>query len=139
MIEYHYEVDFVLKRETDFSEWISRILESEGAILGHLNYIFCSDDYLLQMNRQYLSHDTFTDILTFDYSDGGSITGDVFISLDRVRENAASFGQGFDVEMLRVMSHGILHLLGYGDKTVDESKRMRLKEEEKIELFHVEQ
>ena len=139
MIEYHYEVDFVLKRETDFSDWISRILESEGAILGHLNYIFCSDDYLLQMNRQYLSHDSFTDILTFDYSDGGSITGDVFISLDRVRENAASFGQGFDVEMLRVMSHGILHLLGYGDKTEDESKRMRLKEEEKIELFHVEQ
>ncbi len=139
MIEYHYEVDFVLKRETDFSDWISRILESEGAILGHLNYIFCSDDYLLQMNRQYLSHDSFTDILTFDYSDGGRITGDVFISLDRVRENAASFGQGFDVEMLRVMSHGILHLLGYGDKTEDESKRMRLKEEEKIELFHVEQ
>ena len=139
MIEYHYEVDFVLKRETDFSDWISRILESEGAILGHLNYIFCSDDYLLQMNRQYLSHDSFTDILTLDYSDGGRITGDVFISLDRVRENAASFGQGFDVEMLRVMSHGILHLLGYGDKTEDESKRMRLKEEEKIELFHVEQ
>ncbi|MCL4156491.1 UNVERIFIED_CONTAM: hypothetical protein GTU68_023493 [Idotea baltica] len=139
MIEYHYETEFKLESETNFSDWISRILKSEQAVLGNLDYIFCSDEYLLQINQEYLSHSDFTDIITFDYSDGEIVSGDIFISVDRVRDNAGSFGVSFDDEVLRVMSHGILHLLGFGDKSEKESKIMRLKEEEKMKLFHVEQ
>ncbi|WP_339710879.1 rRNA maturation RNase YbeY [uncultured Kriegella sp.] len=139
MIEYHYETEFKLESETNFSDWISRLLQSEQAILGHLNYIFCSDDYLLKINQQYLLHSDFTDIITFDYSEGKTISGDVFISVDRVRDNAGAFGVSFSDEILRVMAHGILHLLGFGDKSEEESRMMRLKEEEKMKLFHVEQ
>lgn len=139
MIEYHYETEFKLESETNFSDWISRLLQSEQAILGHLNYIFCSDDYLLKINQQYLLHSDFTDIITFDYSEGKTISGDVFISVDSVRDNAGAFGVSFSDEILRVMAHGILHLLGFGDKSEEESRMMRLKEEEKMKLFHVEQ
>ncbi len=139
MIEYHYETDFKLNDETNFSDWLTRIFASEKAMLTRLDYVFCSDEYLLQINQQYLLHDTFTDIITFDYSDGGAVAGDVFISVDRVKENAGLFKVDFKDELLRVMSHGALHLLGYGDKTKEESKLMRLKEEEKMKLFHVEQ
>jgi rRNA maturation RNase YbeY len=138
MIEFHFKSDLIIKNTTNYSDWITRILESEDYTLGQLDYIFCTDDYLLELNRQYLSHDTLTDIITFDYSNGSTISGDVFISTERVSENANKYGVDFENELLRVMSHGVLHLMGYGDKTDSEVKWMREKEEEKIKMFHVE-
>ena len=138
MIDFHFETNFSLKGLTKYSDWITRIIESEGRETGKVDYIFCSDDYLLEMNQRYLNHDTFTDIITFDYSEEKLISGDIFISIDRVKENAVSFNVNYQEELLRVMSHGVLHLIGYKDKGEDEVKLMREKEDEKIKLFHVE-
>lgn len=138
MIDFHFETNFSLKGLTKYSDWITRIIESEDREIGKVDYIFCSDDYLLKMNQRYLNHDTFTDIITFDYSEEKFISGDIFISIDRVKENAASFNVNYQEELLRVMSHGVLHLIGYKDKGEDEVKLMREKENEKIKLFHVE-
>ncbi len=138
MIEFHFKSDFVLESKTQYSDWITRIIMSEGFLAGELDYIFCSDDYLLSINQDYLNHDTYTDIITFDYSDGKTLSGDIFISTERVNENAKAYKVSLDEELLRVMSHGILHLMGFGDKTDEERKLMRSKEEEKIKLFHVE-
>lgn len=139
MIEFHFESDLILNNTSDYYDWVSRILNSEGYVAGQVDYIFCNDDYLLAINKQYLAHDTLTDIVTFDYSNGKQISGDIFISVDRVRENAKIFSVEFENELLRVMSHGLLHLMGYGDKTKDEKSLMRSKEDEKIKMFHVEQ
>ncbi|MGI9551342.1 MAG: rRNA maturation RNase YbeY [Aurantibacter sp.] len=139
MIEYHYELDFRLGKESDYSIWIEKVTASESGVLEHLNYVFCGDDYLWKLNRKYLNHNTLTDILTFDYSQGRSLKADIVISVERVRENAKELGVGFDEELLRVMAHGVLHLLGYGDRTDSEKVRMRDKEDEKIKMFHVEQ
>ncbi len=139
MIEFHFKSDFILDDKTKYSDWITRILESESFVGGQIDYIFCTDDYLLELNQQYLNHDTLTDIITFDYTKGKTISGDIFISTDRVKENADAFGVAFENELHRVMSHGLLHLMGYGDKTVEEKAEMRRKEEEKIKMFHVEQ
>ncbi|SDD72979.1 rRNA maturation RNase YbeY [Pricia antarctica] len=139
MIEFHYESDFLLDDETKFADWISRVVGSEGGTIKQLDYIFCSDNYLLDMNKKYLFHDTFTDIITFDYSVGKQIGGDIFISVDRVKENAIQFEIHFEEELLRVMAHGLLHLFGYTDKTETGKAEMRGKEDEKIKLFHVEQ
>ena len=106
--------------------------------MGQIDYVFCTDDYLLKINKEYLNHDTFTDIITFDYTDGHMLSGDIFISTDRVKENAGIFNVDFLNELRRVMSHGILHLVGFGDKTYEEKENMRAKEEEKIKMFHVE-
>ncbi|TXN37648.1 rRNA maturation RNase YbeY [Flagellimonas hymeniacidonis] len=138
MIEFHFKSDFVLESKTQYSDWITRIIMSEGFLAGELDYIFCSDDYLLSINQDYLNHDTYTDIITFDYSDGKTLSGDIFISTERVNENAKAYKVSLDEELLRVMSHGILHLMGFGDKTDEERILMRSKEEEKIKLFHVE-
>ncbi len=138
MIDFHFESELKLKDLTKFSDWVSRIIESEGFQLGQIDYIFCADDYLLRVNQEYLNHDTFTDIITFDYSDERTLSGDIFISSDRVSENARTYDVTFENELLRVMSHGVLHLMGYGDKTENEQSVMRTKEEEKIKLFHVE-
>jgi len=138
MIEYNFELDFHLDDQTKFSEWISRIIVSEGFLLGDLSYIFCKDSYLLEINRKYLEHDTYTDIITFDYTSGDLISGDIFISIDRVRENALEYNIEFQEELLRVMSHGILHLMGYEDKRDGDILVMRNKENEMIKLFHVE-
>ena len=138
MIEFHFKSDLVLQDKTKYSDWIDRILKSEDFQLGQLDYVFCSDDYLLGLNQEYLNHDTLTDIITFDYSSGTTISGDIFISTERVLDNAKSFEVDFDNELLRVMSHGVLHLMGYGDKTDQEAQTMRIKEEEKIKMFHVE-
>lgn len=137
-INYNYETDFVLSTEKEYSHWIDRVLLSEGFRIGELAYVFCDDNYLLGLNQKFLSHDTLTDIITFDYSEGKRVSGDVFISIERVFENAEIHNAEFDVELQRVMVHGVLHLMGYGDKTVVESSRMRRKEDEKIKLFHVE-
>jgi len=138
MIEFHFKSDLVLDNKSDYSDWVNRILESEGFVLGQIDYIFCTDDYLLELNQEYLNHDTFTDIITFDYTDGSIVSGDIFISTERVEENALSFNVEFEEELLRVMSHGVLHLMGYGDKSDEDQKTMRKKEEEKMKMFHVE-
>lgn len=138
MIEFHFRSDLLLENKSDFSDWVNRILESEDFLQGQIDYIFCTDDYLLKLNQEYLNHDTFTDIITFDYTNGKTISGDIFISTERVQENAKSFEVDFHEELLRVMSHGVLHLMGYGDKSEEDKKIMRAKEEEKMKMFHVE-
>jgi len=137
-IEYHYELEFQLQNESKFSDWVNRILISESKSLGVLSFIFCDDVYLNKINVDYLDHDTFTDIITFNYCDLDTVSGDIFISIERVKENAVNFNVAFDNELKRVMSHGLLHLIGFNDKSDAEKKIMRLKENQKIELFHVE-
>ncbi len=139
MIEYHYELDFELDREDAYTDWLNKVAISERRIVGRLNFIFCSDDYLTELNLKYLKHNTLTDILTFDYTNGDEIVGDVFISVERVVENAKDLNIAFKEELLRVMAHGVLHICGYGDKTEPEMEVMRGKENEKIKMFHVEQ
>ncbi len=139
MIEFHFKSEFRLESAAHYSDWVSRIINSENFVVGQIDYIFCTDDDLLKINVEYLKHDTLTDIITFDYSDGTTISGDVFISTDRVKDNAVTFNVDFSEELLRVMSHGVLHLMGYGDKSDKETSLMRKKEEEKIKMFHVEQ
>ncbi|MBN8640923.1 MAG: rRNA maturation RNase YbeY [Flavobacteriales bacterium] len=138
MISYNYETEFELSNEDVFSTWISTIIESESKKEGEINYIFCDDDYLLEINQQYLDHDTLTDIISFDYSVGNELHGDIFISIERVRENAEEFNVSFDEELKRVMAHGVLHYCGYKDKTESDEQLMRSKEDEKIKMFHVE-
>lgn len=139
MINFNYETDFELSDELAIQQWLSKVIVSEDKKEGEINYIFCDDDYLLEINQQYLDHDTLTDIISFDYSVGKELHGDIFISVERVRENATDFGVPFEEELLRVMSHGVLHYCGYKDKTESDEKVMRQKEEEKMKMFHVEQ
>ncbi len=138
MIEFHFKSDLVLGDKDDYSDWICRVIDSEGLSVGQIDYVFCTDDYLLELNKQYLNHDTFTDIITFDYRDGNSISGDIFISTDRVKYNAMKFEVEFLNELKRVMVHGVLHMIGFGDKSEEEKTVMRQKEEEMIKMFHVE-
>lgn len=139
MINFNYIIDYQLVNETLYVDWLINVVRSEGMKLGDIAYVFCNDEYLLKMNQEYLNHDTLTDIITFDYTNGTTLAGDIFISLERVKENATTFSVNFEEELRRVMSHGVLHLAGYEDKSVEESKLMRTKEEEKMQLFHVEQ
>lgn len=139
MISFNYELDFEITNEEDYSQWISFIITSEEKSEGEINYIFCNDDYLLDLNQKHLNHDTLTDIISFDYSLGNEIHGDIYISIERVRENAVDFEVLFEEELQRVMSHGILHYCGYKDKTEADEQTMRNKEEEKIKMFHVKQ
>jgi rRNA maturation RNase YbeY len=115
------------------------VIQSESKKEGDINYVFCDDDYLVGINLQYLNHNTLTDIISFDYSVGNELHGDVFISIQRVRENAIEFDVAFEEELKRVMVHGVLHYCGYKDKSAEDEKIMRQKEDEKIKLFHVEQ
>jgi probable rRNA maturation factor len=138
MISFNYENDFELSNEEQFSNWISRVIASEEKKEGEISYIFCDDDYLLNLNEQYLNHDTLTDIISFDYSMGNEIHGDIFISTERVKDNAADFKVSFEEELKRVMAHGVLHYCGYKDKTEEDEALMRSKEDEKIKMFHVE-
>lgn len=139
MIEYHYELDFKLSSEEDHSSWLERVVASEEGRIGSINYIFCNDQYLLELNYKHLKHNMLTDILTFDYSNGKEIIGDIYISVERVRDNAGDLAVGFEEELLRVMAHGVLHILGYKDKVESDVLEMRSKEDEKIKMFHVEQ
>lgn len=139
MISFNYETDFELGNETLFSNWIAKIIESENRLEGEINYIFCDDDYLHKINLQYLNHDTLTDIISFDYSEGNFLQGDIFISIERVQDNATDFNISLLEELKRVMAHGILHYCGYKDKSAEDEKIMRQKEEEKMKMFHVEQ
>lgn len=139
MINFNYETDFELSNEETFALWLSKVILSESKIEGNINYIFCDDAFLLEINKQYLDHDTLTDIISFDYSVGNELHGDIFISIERVVDNSADFGVAFDEELKRVLVHGVLHYCGYKDKSDIEEKIMRGKEEEKMKLFHVEQ
>ena len=138
MISFNYETDFELENESVYEDWISRVIESEDKTEGEINYIFCDDEYLLQKNIEFLNHDTLTDIISFDYTMGNLISGDIFISVERVKENATDFNVAFQEELKRVMAHGVLHYCGYKDKTDEAAALMRSKEEEKIKMFHVE-
>lgn len=139
MISFNYETEFELPNESAIERWISQVIASEQKREGEINYVFCDDDYLLELNQNYLQHDTLTDIISFDYTVGNELNGDIFISVERVRENAEIFNQTFDNEILRVMIHGVLHYCGYKDKSTVDEQRMREKENEKIAMFHVEQ
>ena len=139
MINFFSENDFVLEQENDFRNWVERVIESEEKYIGDLNFIFCDDEYLHDINLKYLSHDSYTDIISFDNSLGNTLHGDIFISTDRVEDNASEFRVDFMEELKRVVIHGILHFCGYKDKSERDKELMRRKEEEKIELFHVEQ
>ncbi|WP_442787104.1 rRNA maturation RNase YbeY [Flavobacterium suncheonense] len=138
MISFNYETDFILEDEAAFENWISRVIVSESKELGEISYIFCDDEYLHKINVEYLNHDTLTDIISFDYSEGKILQGDIFISVERVRDNAKDFSVSFEEELKRVMIHGVLHYCGYKDKSEADEKRMRAKEDEKVLMFHVE-
>ncbi|HEY2580894.1 MAG TPA: rRNA maturation RNase YbeY [Mucilaginibacter sp.] len=124
------DTTYKIKNKTALRLWITETVQTEGFKLKELTYIFCSDSYLLQLNQQYLNHDTYTDIITFDNSDSGQlIVGDIFISIDRIRENAAKFNTSETDELHRVIIHGALHLTGYKDKSPADKKKMTLKED----------
>ena len=130
------EIPYTLKEKLNRKRWLTKIATNAGFKIKELNYVFCSDEYLYQMNRDYLKHDTYTDIITFDNSEKkDDIEGDIFISIDRVRENAKTLAQEVETEINRVLAHGLLHLMGYKDKTQEEAALMRLKEEESIKLY----
>jgi probable rRNA maturation factor len=132
-INFHSEsIDFELTGEEFISTWINKVIHSEKGRLIALNFIFCSDAYLHQINVEYLNHDTFTDVITFPYASPPDIEGDIFISVERVRENAQTYNVEFEQELRRVMIHGVLHLCGYSDKTPEEAARMREKEDEAL-------
>jgi len=128
MINFNYETDFVLVNEGILAEWINDCIKNEEHRLEEINYIFCDDEYLYKLNVEFLNHDTLTDIISFDYSVGKIIQGDVFISVERVMENALDFSVPFLDELHRVMIHGVLHYCGYKDKTPKEAVIMREKE-----------
>ena len=132
MISFNYETNFELPYEQEFSSWISKVIRSEKRKEGEINYIFCDDDYLLDINQKYLNHDTLTDIISFDYSVGNELHGDIYISVDRVKENAKDFEVDFKDEIRRVMVHGVLHYCGYKDKSEEDKKLMRSKEDHYI-------
>ena len=138
-IEFHFENDFRLLDLNSYRVWIERIVVSEDFFVGDINYIFCNDEDLVKLHQQYLGKEDLTDIITFDYVQDKKVSGDIFISTERVEENASLFNVSAEDEMLRVMSHGLLHLLGFKDKSDSEQKHMRTKENEKIKMFHVEQ
>jgi probable rRNA maturation factor len=135
MIVFNYELDFKLADESLYTDWIERVVTQHEFSLGELNYIFCDDAYLLKLNVEFLEHDTLTDIISFDYTMGKLVGGDVFISLERVKENAQELAHCFDEELKRVMIHGVMHYMGYKDKTEEEKKTMRSVEDTALMLF----
>jgi probable rRNA maturation factor len=131
------QVDFKLAQPEQLISWIKSVLEKEQKELIQLTFIFCSDDYLIEINQEYLDHNTYTDIITFPYLEPPLIEGDIFISIDRVAENARQYQVSFEQELHRVMIHGVLHLCGYLDKTEEEASKMRAKENEALGLLKV--
>jgi len=132
VITFNSETSFTLKNQNKLVKWIGDVISSEGFQVGEINYIFCDDSYLNKINQEFLNHDTFTDIISFDYTLGKEVGGDIFISIERVLENAEKFNEVFETELHRVMIHGILHFMGYKDKTKKEKTLMRTKEDENI-------
>jgi rRNA maturation RNase YbeY len=135
MISYFNEdIDFKFKGKALNNQWLRMVAGSEVRRVGDISIIFCSDNYILDVNMRYLQHDYFTDIITFDYCEGDRLSGDLFISIDSVRENALYYGAEFEDELNRVMVHGLLHLIGYDDHTEEEQKVMRAKEDYYLSL-----
>ncbi|WP_117880155.1 rRNA maturation RNase YbeY [Aureibaculum luteum] len=134
MIEFNYQKEFEIINSNDISSWLSDAIRDESYKEDAINYIFCDDEYLLELNVKHLEHNTLTDIITFDYNLGKLISSDIFISIDRVLENSVKFAVNFDDELNRVMIHGILHLCGYKDKTKEEKLLMREKEDYYLSL-----
>ena len=134
-IEFHYETDFLLENTEIFIRWIKNVILEENKELGEVNYIFCDDKYLMEKNIKYLNHDTLTDIITFNYCEGDRISSDIMISVERVMENSSIFENSFSEELNRVMIHGILHLIGYNDKTDGEKEIIRKKEDYYVNKF----
>lgn len=128
--------EFELEEAPKVRQWVAEVVKRRGKSVGNINYLFCDDEYLLEVNQQYLQHDTYTDIITFDYVAGGLVSGDIMISVERVGENAAKFGVPFGQELHRVIIHGVLHLLGQGDKSEAEACEMRRQEEEALGLWN---
>jgi len=135
MIKFNYETNFLLKKEMEIQRWLENCIASYGFKVDELNYIFCDDDYLLKLNIEFLNHDTLTDIISFDYSMGKKIGGDIFISVERVVENAKKFSQTIDNEMNRLLIHGVLHFMGFKDKSDTEKELMRLEEDRCLDNF----
>lgn len=128
-------IKFKPKKQNNLKSWVKGVIESEGRNLTSLVYIFCSDSYLLTLNQGYLNHKTFTDIITFDYSEGDVVDGEIYISVDRIKDNAIKFERDFEEELHRVMIHGVLHILGFKDKRPSEKSVMRKKEEACLSLW----
>jgi rRNA maturation RNase YbeY len=125
----NYECTLHIKNKAALKKWLAAVSKSEKKSIHELTYVFTTDDYLFNLNKKYLHHNTLTDIITFDYSEDGKLTGDIFISVDRVKENAKQFKISFEDELHRVMVHGVLHLAGYTDKTKVAKQLMRKKED----------
>jgi rRNA maturation RNase YbeY len=135
MIQFNYENDFLLENEKVISDWILKVLSLEGFKSEEISFIFCDDAYLHKLNVQYLNHDTLTDIISFDNSLGKVVSGDIFISTERVAENAETYHVTFQEELHRVIIHGVLHFMGYKDKTESDSMKMRQKENESLTIL----
>lgn len=128
MISFSTETLFELSKSAVISAWLSSIISQEKHTEGEISIVFCNDEYLCKLNVEFLNHDTLTDVISFDYSIGKQVHGEIFISVDRVKENATEFNQSFEIELSRVIAHGVLHFCGYKDKTDSESSLMRTKE-----------
>lgn len=128
-------VSFRLRKRRMHRAWLSLCIEKKGFLLGDINIVFCSDDYLLEMNRTHLEHDYYTDIITFDYREGTMVSGDLYISIDRVKDNARAEKTLLEQELRRVMIHGLLHIMGQGDKSPEEAREMRAMEDSFLTLY----
>ena len=137
MIEYFFEDTASLSLKEDaLSIWIDNVVNAEKRTLGNLCFIFCSDNYLLSINKQFLEHNYYTDVITFDYSNSNVVSGDVFISVDRIKDNAQKYHVSFILELQRVIVHGVLHLIGFNDKSESEKLMMTSKENKYLELLN---
>lgn len=136
MISFFYESDFKLKQAKWWKEKLQEVVKSENHETEEVNYIFCDDEYLLQINQDFLQHDYYTDVIGFQYSESGPLIGDIYISVERIEDNAKTNGVSFENELARVMIHGILHFMGYKDKSPEEEKKMRKGEEKYLPFFN---
>ena len=132
MILFNYEADFILKEEQILKDWIMNVVQENGFEVGEINYVFCDDEYLHKLNIEFLKHDTLTDIISFDNTLGKLLNGDIFISIDRINDNAKDYKVTFEEELHRVMIHGVLHYMGFKDKSDDDKREMRNKENEAL-------
>lgn len=130
------DANFEFSDPKKVENWIIKTIETEKCFTGNVTYIFCSDDYLLDVNRKYLNHDYFTDVITFDYAKNRKISGDIFISIDRITENAKIFNVSRENELLRVMIHGVLHLIGYDDQTDEQEEEIHKKEDFYLNIYN---
>lgn len=139
MINFFTETEFELQEKDFYKDWLFACVDNYGYSIGEINYIFCDDEYLLDINRKHLQHDYYTDIITFDYTEGKVLYGDLFISVDRIADNAYEFNTSFENELARVMIHGLLHMMGLKDKTEEDQKEMRQAEDNCLQLLYTDE